>query len=450
MANPERTIGVYGGYGFFGRHVVDDLLAFTDCRILAVGRRPPPVSPWASRRVELVTSDQHDARSVATVLEKCAVVLHCAGPYQGLSCDLLRSALSLRIPYVDLADARDFRQRVESLVRDSTPEVPILTGMSFVPGLAAVLVALVQDRFDRIDSIRSFAAPGTHSSRGSATFLSLLSGAGRRLSVPRRGGSVRCEGWSEPERVDLPPPLGRRTTYLAIEVADFDLFPQWFGAGSVEFKAGSEFAWLNRLLFWSARLRATIGTPHLERISPLVGSAIKLMGRFGTDAGAGMVEVTGNKAGRSTIVRIALVARDRDPRIPAVPAAIAAQGILTSRVKGKGLIPLHRAFDLYWFITELRRRGLELDGRRRVERGIFLAALRLDRLLVPLLRGGAEGIRFQEHRVGRRLELDEVARHVASVLVAGLRVGIEGLLDDVDEVGGQVGPSWRGVLMSPF
>jgi hypothetical protein len=145
-----------------------------------------------------------------------------------------------------------------------------------------------------------------------------------------------------------------------MEVADFDLFPEWFGARSVEFKAGSEFAWLNRLLYWLARFRAVVGVPPIERLYPIFSPAIRLIGLFGVDSGAAMVEVSGVQAGREVKERVAVVAHSAGPRIAIAPAAIAAQSVLTGKLSATGPVRPHEAFDLEWFVQELQRRGLEV------------------------------------------------------------------------------------------
>ncbi len=351
-----------GGHGYFGRLLVEDLLARPGVELVIAGRRPLAQLPWSSERVTYVRADQHDRSATGSALQGCAVAVHAAGPYQGLAPTLLQFALERRIPYVDLADDLGFyREVLRSDAAARTAGVPVVCGASFFPGLSCALVALLRPGFERIHSVRIFAAPGTRSSRGRATFESLLSGAGRPLHTP---GTRRARrGWSEPETIELPPPIGRRRTYLAIEVADFEIVPRCFGASAVEFRAGSEFSGLNRCLAGLAALRASLGFPRLERWHGFFSPAIRLLGLLGTEAGAGAVEVRGERGGRPTTEWLAILAPRAGPRIPALPAAIAARAILERRVEHTGVLALHEALAPARLVGELEARGLELWSR---------------------------------------------------------------------------------------
>src|SRR5437879_11028607 len=120
-----------------------------------------------------------------------------------------------------------------------------------------------------------------------------LGGVGRPLRLLRGGRETIARGWSEPEWIEFPPPIGWRLQYLAIETADRDVLSREFGAHSVEFKAGSEFPWLNRSLGGVARFRARTGFPPLERWANPIRKCLKALGRFGTDAGGVIVDVAG-------------------------------------------------------------------------------------------------------------------------------------------------------------
>jgi hypothetical protein len=345
----------YGGHGFFGRLVVDDLLAATDFDVVVTGRAPRFLQSWDAERVTLATIDQHDHAAVRRALDGRAAFVHTAGPYQGLPPSVLRGALDAGVTYIDLADDRAFVQRAEALVASARSSSPVVLGMSFVPGLCALLVARVRGELGALERIRCVATPGSKGSRGHATLASLLSHAGRRFDVPRGGRPASVWGWSAPERVDFQPPIGQRTAYLAIPVADFDLFPRWFGCREVEFRACSDQPRLDRALWLAAGVQRAVAVPFLRYGGKSFARFVRVAGRFGTDAGAGLVELSS----RTQQLRIAVGAHERAERLPALPAALAVAELLTgARARPTGLVAPHELVQPAAFIAALATRGI--------------------------------------------------------------------------------------------
>lgn len=351
---------VYGGNGFFGRLVVDDLLANTDVQVVIAGRqsrRSGAVNP----RVSFARSDLTDVASVEATLDGAFVVVHCAGPYQGQPPTLMRQAIAHRVHYIDLAEEREFVREAQAL--DETAKragVTLLSGLSVVPGMTALVAQSLRGRFDDVFSIQTFVAPGTRGSRGSATVRTLLGGVGRPLRLLRDGRETIVCGWSEPEWIEFPPPMGWRLEYLAIENADRDVLSREFGVQRVEFKAGSEFSWLNRSLAVVARLRMCTKFPPLDRCADTIRKCLRCLGWFGTDAGGVLVEVAGTKNSEAATQQIALVAERHGERIPSLLAAIAVGTLVRGELVARGAVPLSTWITPPRLFDELRRRGLKL------------------------------------------------------------------------------------------
>lgn len=343
---------VVGGHGFFGKWIVQDLLASTVAHVVVVGRRPERRPEWNAARVSLAQVDQHDIARMERLLEGVACVIHAAGPYQGLEPSVLRACLAAGVPYIDLADDREFVQRAERVVAGATARSVVVLGLSFVPGLCAALVDSVRHHLASIERIRCVARPGSRGSRGPATLRSLLGYAGRSFELP---SGDRVWGWSAPRRVDFPASMGSSPAYLAIPVADFDLFPRWFGCREVEFRACSDQAWLDRALWLGAWLQRRCPVPLLLPLARPMASLVRIAGVCGTDGGAGVVELEGS--GRS--VRAAVVADEHGERLPALPASIAAAELLAGRLAGRsGLVATIDAVPWATLLRELETRGI--------------------------------------------------------------------------------------------
>ncbi|MEM7305147.1 MAG: saccharopine dehydrogenase NADP-binding domain-containing protein [Planctomycetota bacterium] len=364
-AAAERPlVVVFGGSGFFGRRLVEDLLQHSTARVRVVGRSGPPEPGDGSQRVEALRGDQRDRGQVEHALQGAAVAVHAAGPYVGLEPHVAEAAIELGLPYVDLADDRAFYGRVRALDdRAREAGVPLMPGASAVPGLSGVFARAAEAELGPLRAVRSAAAPGTYGSRGGGTFVTLLTGAGRPLRVPDLAGPRDAWGWSEPEWTAFPAPVGRRRTYLAVDVADLELFPERFGARRVEFRAGSEFPWLNALLGLVARVRRRIGIPRLERWEPWARYAVGAVGQFGTRAGGLWVETTSEPDAAASPPRplrrrrYAVVSADRGAWIPALPAAILTARLLRGEAPPPGLAPPWTWGAPEAFAAELTARG---------------------------------------------------------------------------------------------
>ncbi|MEU8136332.1 saccharopine dehydrogenase family protein [Streptodolium elevatio] len=342
---------VVGGSGFYGRYVVADLLRQPEVTVTVVSRRPPAPG-FGSPRVDWVAADRTDGPRLAELFADAAAVVHCAGPFPAIGAqpwEPLRAALAARVPYVDISEDRAFRHGALELAAGA--EVSVVTGASVVPGLQALLVRDLAQGLDRVDAVRCSAAPDTRRHRGPAMFEAMLHGAGLRFEAPRGGKAATVYGWSEPEWVQFPPPVGRRLVHQVYEMADLDVLPELFGARTVSFKAGTEFGTLNRALGAFAAFRARTGRPRQpERWTPVVRGVSWLVGRFGDEAGAFMVEVTGPRGGRTLTRRIGLTVLEHGGRIPALLAGIAVERLLGGALDTPGVLPLDRwlpAADLY-------------------------------------------------------------------------------------------------------
>lgn len=356
----ESKVVVLGGGGFYGRYLVADLVRFTNAKIIVASRNPPDA--WDNpERVQSVVCDVRNLAALEQLLQGCAVVVHCAGPYQALAMNPLYAAIKTHTHYVDIAEVRSYLHEVRRLAADiQQAGISVVSGMSVAPAMEALFAQMLRPCFDTLMSVRTFAAPDTRKHRGPAMFETMLMGVGQPFRQPGNGQLRLVHGWTEPEWVEFPPPLGKRLTYLVLEMADIDLLPELFGAKTVEFKAGTEWVFLNRLLGLAAQIRKTTGHPQWQTFTPLVRAFSWLMGRVGKDEGGVIFEVGGLRDGSFITHRIALVARRDGGLIPSVLASLATVKLLAGQLTTKGIVPVHQWIEPRALLTELQARGLEI------------------------------------------------------------------------------------------
>lgn len=354
-----QRILVVGGSGFYGRYVVRDLLATTKADIVVAGRRPATsfeggrtsVRVADLRRVELLRDAAHDVD----------LVIHCAGPFTDLPLAPLDVAIELGIPYVDIAEDRAFvravRDRHEAAIAAG---IPVLTGSSVSSAMEALAVRYLRGAFKDLVRLRTYAAPDTKHHRGPAMFATMLTGAGRPFEHPTANHGGDASGWTEPEWIELPEPVGRRLTYRIHDVADLDLIPEMFGIEDVAFKAGSEWPILNALVGLAAQIRIRTGHPDWRRATVPARALSRLAGRFGRPEGGVAFELTGRRAGDVAMRSLAIVSATDGGAIPSLLATMAADVLLSGRFTRAGVAEVGGWIDPADWLAGLARRGLSI------------------------------------------------------------------------------------------
>ena len=355
---------VYGGDGFFGHFVVEDLLKYSSAQIMVASRRPKARTfhPFETR-VRKVESDVNDYASVLSTIDGAKVVVCCIGPYQGQSLNLLRACMEKHIPYVDIGDDRDFVVRCyKSSSEIERAGIPAFVGCSVVPGISSLLTRYCQEEVPSIERTRIAISPGTKHPRGPGSFLCLLSTVGEEFTIPTLSGHRTVRGWSEREKVDFPSPMGERWVYSVVDIADYFLQPIYFGAKSVHFKIGSELDFLNRTLSTLREFKRAFALTTTHWLIPISQALICAASPFGTSQGGVLVEVSGQNRRMSLCV----FAAEHGEVIPALLPSLATQMLLGGEVSHRGIVPLPDWLPRERLLKELTKRqirmAVETDG----------------------------------------------------------------------------------------
>jgi len=360
-ATPQRAV-VYGGNGFFGRIIVDELLKRTTARIEIASRTAHSVDyPGYEYRLRFVESDLHNQGSVLRTIAGADLVVVAAGPFQGMPLTVLQACIAERVSYIDVADDRDFVCRAYALIESqATPDGMVaLIGCSVVPGLTSLLTRFAQSRVPRIVQAKICISPGTQHPRGPGSFACLLSTVGKEFSAPAGGKQVPVIGWTEPERVIFPAPMGNRTVYRVVDIADHFIQPHYFRTQTVEFRIDSELRALNLLLSAVRRIRQVLGI-WPRWLIPIGRAVISVSALFGSTAGGVMVEVIGYAGNERRSETWCVFAGEGGERIPSIVPAIAADMVLRGEIRGNGIVPLPDWITRDRLVAELAARGIRV------------------------------------------------------------------------------------------
>ena len=362
-SSPPRVV-VYGGNGFFGRIIVDDLLRHTTARIEIASRSARTVEyPGFEYRVLSVESDLCNEASVRRTIHGADLVIVAAGPFQGMPLTALRACIAECVPYIDVGDDRDFVRRAYALAETGTPKGMVaLIGCSVVPGLTSLLTRFAQDTVPRIIQTKICISPGTRHPRGPGSFACLFSTVGQEYTAPADGNEEPVTGWTQPERVSFPAPMGDRTGYRVVDIADHFIQPRHFGTQTVEFRIGSELSSLNLLFSVVRHLRQTLGI-GVSGLVPISRALVHVAALFGSTTGGVMVEVAGYAGEEHRSETWCVFAVDGGERIPSILPAIAADMILRKEISGTGIVPPTDWIARDQLVDKLAARGIRVAVR---------------------------------------------------------------------------------------
>lgn len=249
------------------------------------------------------------------------MVVDAAGPFQDYGAApyrVAKAAIAAGVPCLDLSDDAHFTKGISSLDAQARARgIAVISGVSSVPALSSAAVTALAADLACVDHIESAILPGNRAPRGLSVMQAILGQVGAPLTLWRNGRWVEAPGWSNPRSYQLAPNLTRRAALIG--APDLLLFPDHYGAQTVEFRAGLELGLMQHSLAVLSWLRHRGLAPNPARFTRLLHRIAGWLEPFGTDRGGMVVQVAGG--GKSRHWTLLAEAGD-GPFIPAIPALI--------------------------------------------------------------------------------------------------------------------------------
>jgi len=315
-------IVVLGGYGVFGSRLAQ-LLVRDGHDVVIAGRSSGKARALAERLCCKYVALDLRADPEGIFGASPNVVVDAAGPFQTYGGDpyiIPRLCLAHNADYLDLSDDAGFTKGIGVLDEQARRSGRrLLSGVSSVPGISSAVAADLCAKLDEVLLIETTILPGNRAPRGTSVISSIIGQLGT-TSRALRGGVWRNQPcWSDSRLVRLAPDLARTARF--IEVPDIHLFPEFFRARSVIFRAGMELNALNTAMRFVGAVRRRWMFAITRRRAEVFRRIANLFLPFGTDRGGMRVVVVG-QTGRTVIRREwRLIAEAGDgPYIPAVAA----------------------------------------------------------------------------------------------------------------------------------
>jgi len=365
----SKSVIVLGGYGNFGKRIVENLSSIPELTIYIAGRNELKAQAYidelsndAKAKLSRFTIDIYaDDFEEELINLSPDIVIHTSGPFQGQDYHVPKACIRAGAHYIDLADDRRFVCDIIELDTLAKQQgVLVVSGASSVPGVSSAVITHAKKLFTTIDSIDIAIAPGNKAERGEATLRGILSYTGHPLKVFRNGDWGTVYGWMSPRAIDFGDSVGKR--YLAnVDVPDLELFPKDFSVQTrVSFQAGLELPWLHYLMVLMAFIAKVKLVKNWSIFTKPIYQVSEHLKVFGSDRGAMRVIVCGDdgEAKKLTFEWSLYAHNGIGPYIPTLSAIILTRKLLQGTESKRGAMPCSALFTLDEFMGLAQELGI--------------------------------------------------------------------------------------------
>lgn len=366
-----RGILILGGYGNFGKRIVESLSRIDNLTLFIAGRNLEKAqsiqktliaNKASSTILEAAKLDINSSSFIDDVkLISPDLVIHTGGPFQNQDYLVPRACIAVGSHYIDLADDRRYVCDIATLNDEAVKnELLIVSGASSVPGLSSTVVDHFLNQFATLNEIDFAIAPGNKAERGEATVRGILSYTGHAFPIYMNNQWVNEYGWMSPRKLDFGKVIGKR--WLAsIDIPDLELFPQRYSSVStVKFQAGLELPFLH---FGMVIMALVARIKFIKSWSPLTKFIFKsseIFKNLGTDIGGMQINLFGlDKDNAKKKISWTLCAENGvGPYIPTLSAIILAKKLVAGTLNEIGATPCLGMFTLDEFDQEAGLMGI--------------------------------------------------------------------------------------------
>ncbi len=234
MGAAERIL-ILGGYGVFGRLLAKELLDRTPHSVTLAGRSLAKANAARSQlghtdRTRTVALDLHDSAAIVPELAKADVVVCAAGPFQGLSPQLVVRSVGAGVHWLDISDDPGWiasilhNTEIQHLAHER--DVVVAPGMSTSPAISSGLAQLCLKELPSATSVRTALFVGNRNAKGAGVIASALASCRSPCEDVDLLAYGRRRGWVAPsaDAVVFGAATGCATRFVVV--------PEWrIGAG---------------------------------------------------------------------------------------------------------------------------------------------------------------------------------------------------------------------------
>ncbi len=284
------------------------------------------------------------------------LVVHLAGPFQGQDYKVARACLETGVPYIDMADGREFVAKFASLDGAAREKgITLITGASTVPGLSSAVVDAALPMFATLRSIDYGITASLKTGLGSATLQAVLSYCGKPYQILDDGKLATVYGLGRPRRHDFSAPVHRRVI-VDCDIPDHALFPARYpDLRGMDFGSGIGVPGLAHVLSLMSHCVRRGWVADWDFLRGAVQAFMTAAKPFGGAHSGFFMRCEGlDAAGRPRSTLLEVIARDGSGlEIPVTPVVLLVKRMLAGEPLSAGAYPCIGLFSLAEFQAEL-------------------------------------------------------------------------------------------------
>lgn len=356
----KKRVLIIGGYGNFGSFISRSLVKENNVQLIIAGRSKAKAKLLIAELDSKNTPEVFVLDIAKDILENLKkinpdIVIHTSGPFQAQSYEVADAAIAVGANYIDLADGRDFVDKITSLDQAATNNnVLVVSGASSVPCLTAALVDHYAKQFQSIDSLDYGITTAQKTARGLATTAAILGYTGKPFKTLVAGENVDVYGWQS-LRIRKYRKLGYRLLGNC-DVPDLALFPKRYPTlKSIRFYAGLELPFIHVTLWVFSWLVRWNFIKRLEKLAPLLLRISFWFDWLGSSKSAFHMQLSGiANDGQQKEITFELTAESGDgPYIPCMPAILLAKKMINGECQKSGAFPCVDFIDRDEYLSAL-------------------------------------------------------------------------------------------------
>jgi hypothetical protein len=374
-SSPISRVLILGASGQFGSRLCRRLVQLDGLHLFLGGRDGQKLEA-AQRQLRGVKPDAKidilagniNASGLLDLLysRRLTLVVHLAGPFQGQDYAVAKACLQAGVPYIDMADGREFVAKFTSLDGAAQAKgIPLITGASTVPGLSSVIIDAMLENFSRLEAIDYGICGGVKTGLGLATLKAVLSYCGKPYRVLKDGRPATLYGLCRPRHHDFPEPVNRRYV-VDCDIPDHDLFPACYPAlRRMDFGSCIDVPGLPRLLSLMSSCVRKGWIKDWDFLSAIIQPCLKAVKFLGSPHSGFFMRLEGqDRQGNPKKTLFEILARDGSGlEIPVTPVILLVKKLLAGESLPAGAYPCMGLFSLAEFQQELSSYPISWESR---------------------------------------------------------------------------------------